>query len=122
MVNRKIILSIAAIACSVMMFLGCAEKITLYATWADAQGNSIMFNEQKGYTAKFAGMDSAVEGTFVWSFNTIVLTDVDGNQTFMEWDIRGNTLYLTFTDSNDEEQVLALYKVGEAVNVGEEEE
>ncbi len=120
MVKRRICL-IALLACFIMMLFSCAEKITLYATWSDGNGNSIMFNEQFNYTARFAGQSDDSIGTYTWYLNTIVLTDTNKNSTFMEWDIRGNTLYLTFTDSNGDNQVLALTKTGPAVNTGEEE-
>ncbi len=103
---------------------GCAEKISLYATWSDNNGNSMMLNEQKRYTANLYDSTSREfvesKGTFVYYLNTITFTDANKDNSYAEWDIQGNTLYLIFTDDTGSRSTLALYRTGDAVNVGEE--
>ena len=103
---------------------GCAEKVSLYATWSDSNGNTIMMNAQKRYTANLydSTTNAFVEskGSFVYYLNTITFTDSNKESSYAEWDIQGNTLYLIFTEDDGDKSTLALYRTGEAVNVGEE--
>ena len=125
MVNTRIskskILIGALLASVILIFSSCSEAVTLYATWADGNGNSLMLNAQKKYIAKFVGQEESTEGTYTYNFNTLILTNSSKENTFMEWDIRGYTLYLYYEDENGDDKSLALYRVGDPVNTGEEE-
>lgn len=108
------------------IFVSCSSPVTLYATWSDTMDNSIMMNEQFRYTAKlYSEAENAYvesKGTFVYYLNTITFTDSNKNNIYAEWDIRGETLYLNYEDTDGDKISLALYRTGEPVNVGEEEE
>ena len=124
MVKQKILIC-TIFVCILIGIFGCSEVGVLYATWSDSSGNTIMLNAQNNYTAKIYSEDTDdfVEsiGTYVQNFNTIVFTDSSEEKSYAEWDIRNKILYLTFTDSSSDSYQLALYRVGDPVNTGEEE-
>ena len=90
------------------------EPSPFVGTWADNRGDKIVFMDDGTFTAtitNYAGEISITEGTYTVLLNAITFNTSSGYQTVSEWDIRGNMLYLVWTDSDGNSIQLTLYKV-----------
>jgi len=117
---KKHIGIIAVIALLALLFVGCSSgNSSLYATWSDNIGNTLMLNSAGKYTASLYSADAgdyvSSSGTFVLYMNTLAFSDEETNKTFADWDIVGNVLYINFEDENKDTKSFVMYKVGEAV-------
>ncbi|MDR2259211.1 MAG: hypothetical protein LBE14_08710 [Treponema sp.] len=103
--------------CILCVFLSCAEPVPLYGRWADNRGDTISFFDDKTFVATIVyPQDKAkltYEGSWSILLNSLTLNGASGDtqvQIVTEWDIRGNMLYLDWTD--DERVIpLTLYKI-----------
>lgn len=110
--NKKLIFVLIIIFIS--LFISCAEPSPFVGTWADNRGDKIVFMDDGTFTATItnaAGEISITEGTYTVLMNAISFNTSSGYQTVSEWDIRGNMLYLVWTDSDGNSIQLTLYKV-----------
>ncbi|MCQ2611093.1 MAG: hypothetical protein MJ169_05035 [Treponema sp.] len=113
MKNRKIAGLLALVSILVVsLFTACYSPSPLYGTWSDNIGNSIVFNTDGTYTAKLkqgGGGEITHQGSYTVIENVIVFQKSAG-QINSEWDIRGQMMYLTWTDSGNT-VALTLYHV-----------
>jgi hypothetical protein len=91
-----------------LAFFACKEPSPLYGKWADNQGNTITFINDSTFVASIEG--DIYEGTYTVLANTLSLSCPD-RQLVSEWDIRGNMLYLIWTDKDGVQKQLTLYKI-----------
>lgn len=94
--------------------VSCAEPSPLVGTWADNKGDQIVLMADSSFSATITdstGSTSRSEGTYIVLLNAISFTTSSGQQTVSEWDIRGNMMYLTWTDTTGNSLSLTLYKV-----------
>jgi len=87
----------------------CTEPIPLYGTWSDNRGNTFSFFEDGTFNAKFSGDN--VGGNYSVLLNALTLSTNNGQRIVTEWDIRGNMLYLDWTDEDGKPISMTLYKV-----------
>lgn len=98
------------------LLVSCPEPVPLYGTWADNKGNSLTFTDDGAFSAVIAnsaaGTTENLSGSFSVLLNSlsIRIPDQDNRQIVTEWDIRGNMLYLDWTNENGTVP-LTLYKV-----------
>jgi len=86
----------------------------LTGTWADNAGSTLTLMADNTFLAKIINIyDQPVttEGTYSVLLNAITFTTASGHQRVSEWDIRGNILYLNWTDDTGVSMPLSLYKV-----------
>jgi hypothetical protein len=112
-------LSFAALFWAVLCGLplsSCKVPVPLYGTWADNKGNTLTFVSDGSFNAAItnagAGVTENISGSFSVLLNslTIRIPDQNNRQIVTEWDIRGNMLYLDWTDEHGTVP-LTLYKV-----------
>lgn len=85
----------------------------LYGTWADNKGDQITMLSDFTYTAKLhdaVGEEFETTGSYNVLLNAIAFTSKTGQTVVSEWDIRGNMLYLNWTDPVGRPLQLTLYK------------
>ncbi len=103
-------LTIMAAAC---FFTGCYEPSPLYGAFADNQGNKITLMDDGTYSATIVdsrGDKKMYQGSYTVLENVISFTTSAGGAINSEWDVRGNMLYLTWTDETGATLSLTLYK------------
>lgn len=100
----------------VLCFSSCdVQPNPLVGAWADNSGDTITFMADKTFLAKITNpttkqlVDS--EGEYEVLLNVITFVNKSGQQRVSEWDIRGNILYVTWTDDLATSIPLSLYKV-----------
>ncbi len=98
---------------AVSVLASCYEPSPLYGTFSDNQGNSISLMDDGTYSAKIVdstGVKKNYEGTYTVLENIITFSTSSGGSINSEWDIRGNMLYITWTDDTGATLNLTLYK------------
>lgn len=108
---RKIGLMVLA---GLLLLASCAEPNPLVGTWADNAGATLTLMADNSFMAKITNSyNQAVntEGTYNVLLNVITFTTTSGHQRVTEWDIRGNMLYINWTDDQGNTQPLTLYKI-----------
>lgn len=98
---------------AVYLLAGCADPSPLTGTWADNRGDQIMLMADGSFSAVITdstGLSVRSEGSYTVLLNAITFTTAAGHQVVSEWDIRGNMLYLTWTDTVGNPISLTLYK------------
>jgi hypothetical protein len=100
----------------ILLLVSCPEPVPLYGTWADNRGNIVTFISDGSFNAVItntAGLTENISGSFSVLLNSLAMRIPDQNnrQIVTEWDIRGNMLYLDWTDEYGTVP-LTLYKVG----------
>lgn len=98
-----------------LLLVSCPEPVPLYGTWADNMGNTVTFINDGSFNAAItnaAGITENISGSFSVLLNslTIRIPDQNNRQIVTEWDIRGNMLYLDWTNEHGTVP-LTLYKV-----------
>jgi hypothetical protein len=98
-----------------LLFTACTEPSPLYGTWSDNRGNTFSFYDNGTFDAKIAtagGVSSNYEGNYSVLVNamTISCTNIE-LRIVTEWDIRGNMLYLDWTNEDGAVLSMTLYKV-----------
>ena len=100
---------------SAILFLASCQiqPNPLVGTWADNQGNTITLLADNTFLAKItsSGKESTIEGNYNVLLNVITFVTSSGHQRVTEWDIRGNMLYINWTDDVGNSIPLTLYKI-----------
>ena len=98
-----------------LLYAACAEPSPLYGTWSDNRGNTFSFYEDGTFNAKVIAADKSnisYEGNFSVLLNALTLSCTNVELRIVtEWDIRGNMLYLDWTNEDGAALSLTLYKV-----------
>ncbi|MBO5137415.1 MAG: hypothetical protein J6B81_02835 [Spirochaetaceae bacterium] len=97
-----------------VILTGCAEPSPFIGTWADNKGDQITFMADDSFTATIIdsqGIKSRAEGSYTVLLNAVTFSTTTGRQIVSEWDIRGNMMYLIWTDENGISISLTLYKI-----------
>jgi len=98
----------------IMCFGACTEPSPLYGTWADNRGNMFSFFDDYSFNARISsgGVTRNYEGSYSILLNAMTLTCTNIElRVVTEWDIRGNMLYIDWSDENGVSFSLTLYKV-----------
>ena len=103
---------------TVFSFLLCAceESSPLFGTWADNRGNTFSFFSDGTFNARIqsAGVSKNYEGNYSILFNSMTLDCTNEDlRVVTEWDIRGNMLYLDWTNEEGIVFAITLYKVSD---------
>jgi hypothetical protein len=106
--------ALLALGFIVITAIGCPEPIPLYGTWADNSGNTLTFAEDGAFGADVNHSVLGREhfsGTYTVLLNALTITCGTPRyvQIVTEWDIRGNMLYLDWTNAG-QTIPLTLYK------------
>ena len=112
-------LLVALLTCALPLFTlsSCYTPSPLYGTWADNDGNRIIFRSDGTFSATvYTGTDSSGDsvsenysGTYTVVDNVLIFTFESGSSKNTTWDIWGAILYLTWTE--DSELSLTLYHI-----------
>lgn len=100
---------------AVLLLASCAtEPNPLVGAWADDRGDTLTLMADNSFMAKITnsyGQAVNTEGTYNVLLNVITFTTKSGHQRVTEWDIRGNMLYINWTDDGGNTTPLTLYKI-----------
>lgn len=107
-------LGLCALLAALLLSSCQAQPNPLVGAWADNQGNTLTLMADNSFMAKIdnaSGQAVNTEGTYNVLLNVITFTTKSGHQRVTEWDIRGNMLYINWTDDNRDTVSLTLYKI-----------
>ena len=93
--------ALLATLCFLVLCFSCSQPSPLYGTWAYNKVGQITMLSDFTYTAKFhdaVGEEFETTGSYNVLLNAIAFTSKTGQTVVSEWDIRGNMLYLNWTD------------------------
>jgi hypothetical protein len=95
------------------LYAACPLPVPLYGTWADNRGDTFSFFEDGTFNArvKDGGFTIDIEGSYSVLLNALTLSVNDGTRMVTEWDIRGNMLYLNWTNEDGAPIAMTLYKI-----------
>lgn len=97
------------------LFAACAEPSPLYGTWSDNLGNTFSFFEDETFSAKITaagGIKNSYDGSYSVLLNALTLSCTNVElRVVTEWDIRGNMLYLNWTNEDGVQLSMTLYKI-----------
>lgn len=100
---------------TIMLLTSCnPEPNPLVGAWADNRGDTITLMADNTFLSDITneyGQKVTTEGTYSVLLNVITFTTKAGHQRVSEWDIRGNILYITWTDDSGNTLPLSLYKI-----------
>ena len=85
-------------------------------TWADNRGNTFSFFDDSKFIARVrsAGADKNYEGNYSVLLNSLTLSCTNEDLRIVtEWDIRGNMLYLDWTNEEGNILSMTLFKVSD---------
>jgi hypothetical protein len=113
--KKTLFFHVLGIGLSCLLFTACTEPSPLYGTWADNRGNTFSFFEDGAFSAKVTsagGIKTNYEGNYSVLLNALTLncTNVE-LRIVTEWDIRGNMLYLDWTNEDGVSLSLTLFKI-----------
>ena len=93
------------------LYVACPQPVPLYGTWADNRGNTFSFYEDGTFNARVItdGFPASHEGNYTVLLNALTLS-TDEFRIVTEWDIRGNMLYLDWTNADGAPVSMTLYK------------
>lgn len=100
-----------------ILSISCTPPSPLYGTWADNTGSQIVIQNDGTFTAKlFAHVTDTettlYEGTYAVQLNALTFTVTEPEKRVVtEWDIRGNILYLYWTDDDGSTRLVELYRI-----------
>ncbi len=108
----RFFISIIAI-CISALYVSCYAPSPLYGTWQDSYGNKITFMPDSTYTSTVTlnGNKEQQDGSYEVLNNVLVFTRSSGSIMSTEWDIRGNIMYLAWTDTSSNSMLLTLMKI-----------
>lgn len=91
---------------------GCYAPSPFYGTWADNSGDTITFMSDMSYNAKIYINNTVTSqtGSYEVLMNVLILRGENGNVMESEWDIRGNILYMEWSDGSKNKK-LKLFKI-----------
>ena len=97
------------------LFISCYTPSPLYGTWADNDGDKIIFMDDGTFSATIIETDESsqiYDGTWLVIDNVLVLNISGANSATRntEWDIRGALLYIEWT-ANNTTKTLKLYHI-----------
>jgi len=95
-------------------YAACPQPNPLYGTWSDNRGNTFSFYDDGTFNARVTidGSTDNYEGNYSVLLNALTLSCTNVElRVVTEWDIRGNMLYLEWTNEDREAIYLILYKV-----------
>lgn len=113
--KTKSLLSSLFISFIIFMMLSatsCYTPSPLYGTWVDNKSNQIVFKSDGTYSAtiSISSISNTYSGTYTVLQNALTFTKENGDSSVTEWDIRGDMLYLNWTDNYGTTMSLTLYK------------
>lgn len=112
--NKKNLLLILVFTL-LLIITSCTTPSPLIGSWADNAGNTIKFAEESQFTASILDSTDTVvaySGTYTVNLNALIFEIEDTSAIILtEWDIRGNIMYLTWTDSDGVNKALSMYKI-----------
>ena len=92
----------AFVGISILVFASCYVPSPLYGTWADNDGNKIIFMTDGTFSATVKVSDSETpsisSGSYIVIDNIVTFTFDNGTVRNTEWDIRGSILYIRWTE------------------------
>lgn len=113
--NKKNLLTFILIITLCVLFTSCTTPSPIIGSWADNAGNTIKFAEESQFTASILDSTDTVvaySGTYTVNLNALIFEISDTSAIILtEWDIRGNIMYLTWTDSDGINKALSMYKI-----------
>lgn len=97
------------------MIISCYTPSPLYGTWADNDGDKIIFMDDGLFSATIIGSDESstlYEGSWTVIDNVLILNIQGANSATRntEWDIHGAILYIEWTVNNST-KTLKLYHI-----------
>lgn len=99
----------------ILLLASCATQPNpLVGAWADNSGATLTLMADNSFMAKITnnyGQAVSTEGTYNVLLNVITFVTSSGHQRVTEWDIRGNMLYINWTDDSGKSVPLTLYKI-----------
>jgi hypothetical protein len=115
MMKKILIFTLLGAVLVCFLLTACTEPSPLYGTWSDNLGNTFSFFEDDTFNAKITvagGLKTVYEGSYSVLLNALTLscTNVD-LRVVTEWDIRGNMLYLNWTNEDGVPLSMTLYKI-----------
>jgi hypothetical protein len=97
-----------------VLLFSCEEPVPLHGSWADNMGNSMTFLSDDTFSGSVTsnGVQTSYQGTYSVLLNAITFqcSEPAPLRIVSEWDIRGNKLYLDWTNEYGPFR-LTLYKV-----------
>jgi len=92
-----------------LLYAACAEPSPLYGKWSDNRGNLFSFYDDGTFDAK---VTIDYTGTFSVLLNAMTLSCTNVElRVVTEWDIRGNMLYLNWTNEDGIPLSMTFYKI-----------
>jgi len=99
-----------------LLCAACFEPAPLYGTWSDNRGNTFSFYDDGTFNANVTteGVKYNYEGNYSLLLNALTLSCTNVELRIVtEWDIRGNMLYLDWTNEDGVLTSMTLYKVAD---------
>lgn len=112
--SRKIFIT-SIIILITSLFISCYTPSPLYGTWADNDGDKIIFMDDGTFSATIIGTDeSSTLYSGAWTvIDNVLVLNIQGDNAAVrntEWDIRGALLYIEWT-ANNTTKTLKLYHI-----------
>jgi hypothetical protein len=113
MLKRIMIFLVVGVLAASGLWISCTMPSPLFGTWTDNRGDRLLLSVDNTFSAT---INDPVEGEINYDGeysvlqNSLVLSCSTGNQIVSEWDIRGNMLYLNWTNEEGLLLPLTLYK------------
>ena len=111
--NNRIAFGLLVLSATLFLASCQIQPNPLVGAWADNQGNTLTLLADNTFLAKItsSGKESTIEGNYNVLLNVITFVTSSGHQRVSEWDIRGNMLYINWTDDAGNSIPLTLYKI-----------
>lgn len=111
--NNRIVFGLLVLSATLFLASCQIQPNPLVGTWADNQGNTLILLADNTFRAEITsvGKLDKIEGNYNVLLNVITFITNSGHQRVSEWDIRGNILYITWTDDAKNSIHLTLYKI-----------
>lgn len=115
MMKKTLIFPLLGAVLVCFLLTACTEPSPLYGTWSDNLGNTFSFFEDETFNAKITaagGLKTSYEGSYSVLLNALTLSCTNVElRVVTEWDIRGNMLYLNWTNEDGVPLSMTLYKI-----------
>ena len=111
--NNRLAFGLLVLSATLFLASCQIQPNPLVGAWADNQGNTLTLLADNTFLAKItsSGKESTIEGNYNVLLNVITFVTSSGHQRVSEWDIRGNMLYINWTDDAGNSIPLTLYKI-----------
>jgi len=110
----KEMLAFPALGVLCLLYTACPQPNPLYGTWSDNRGNTFSFYDDGTFNARVTIDEDtdSYEGNYSVLLNALTLSCTNVElRVVTEWDIRGNMLYLEWTNEERVAVSMTLYKV-----------